>query len=84
MLVQGNLPDSGMKFLALLPIRFYRRVIGPFMPRVCRFEPSCSSYALEAVERHGVILGYYLAIKRLLRCHPFHPGGFDSVPGAMK
>jgi hypothetical protein len=70
--------------LALLPIYFYRQVIGPFMPRVCRFEPSCSSYALEAVGRYGIIKGYFLAIKRVLRCHPFHPGGFDPVPGAMK
>lgn len=70
--------------LALLPVFFYRRVIGQFLPRVCRFHPSCSSYALEAVERHGVVKGYGLTLRRLLRCHPFDPGGFDPVPGALK
>ena len=58
----------------------YRRWISPALPARCRFYPSCSAYALEAVSRHGAIRGTGLAIWRLLRCHPFHPGGFDPVP----
>lgn len=63
-----------------LPIHFYRMVIGPFLPKVCRFEPSCSTYALEALDVHGPFRGLYLTARRILRCHPFHPGGFDPVP----
>jgi uncharacterized protein len=66
--------------LVVLPIIAYRRWISPVMPARCRFYPSCSAYALEAVETHGVLHGSYLAARRLLRCHPFHPGGFDPVP----
>jgi len=58
----------------------YRRWISPALPARCRFYPSCSAYALEAVTRHGAIRGTGLAIWRLLRCHPFHPGGYDPVP----
>jgi uncharacterized protein len=58
----------------------YRRWISPALPARCRFYPSCSAYALEAVSRHGAIRGTGLAIWRLLRCHPFHPGGYDPVP----
>ena len=59
----------------------YRRWISPAMPARCRFYPSCSAYALEAVTRHGAVRGTALALWRLLRCHPFHPGGYDPVPG---
>ena len=62
------------------PIVAYRRWISPALPARCRFYPSCSAYALEAVGTHGAIKGIGLAIWRLLRCHPFHPGGFDPVP----
>jgi putative membrane protein insertion efficiency factor len=62
------------------PIVAYRRWISPALPARCRFYPSCSAYALEAVRTHGAIRGIGLAIWRLLRCHPFHPGGFDPVP----
>jgi uncharacterized protein len=62
------------------PIVLYRRWISPALPARCRFYPSCSAYALEAVRTHGAIKGLGLAIWRLLRCHPFHPGGFDPVP----
>ena len=62
------------------PIVLYRRWISPALPARCRFYPSCSAYALEAVQTHGAIKGIGLAVWRLLRCHPFHPGGFDPVP----
>ena len=66
--------------LVALPIIAYRRWISPVMPARCRFYPSCSAYALEAVQTHGALRGIYLAARRLLRCHPFHPGGYDPVP----
>lgn len=63
-----------------VPIVAYRRWISPAMPARCRFHPSCSAYALEAIARHGALRGFGLAAWRLLRCHPFHPGGYDPVP----
>jgi uncharacterized protein len=65
-------------FLAL--IRLYQWAISPFLPSACRFYPSCSHYAYEALERHGVARGGYLATRRVLRCHPWNPGGVDPVP----
>ncbi len=65
----------------LLPIRFYQRFVSPLLPPTCRFHPTCSQYAREALVRHGPIRGSYLALRRIGRCHPFHPGGFDPVPG---
>lgn len=65
---------------AALLIRGYQRVISPALPPSCRFTPSCSQYTLEAVERHGVVRGGWMGLRRLLRCHPFHPGGYDPVP----
>jgi putative membrane protein insertion efficiency factor len=62
------------------PIRFYRKFISPLKPPTCRFAPTCSAYALEAIEVHGPVKGSYLAVKRICKCHPFHPGGFDPVP----
>jgi len=70
----------GLVLVLQLPIHFYRMVIGPFLPKVCRFEPSCSTYALEALDVHGPFRGLYLTARRILRCHPFHPGGLDPVP----
>ncbi|MDR9403544.1 MAG: membrane protein insertion efficiency factor YidD [Halothece sp. Uz-M2-17] len=61
-------------------IRLYRALISPLFPPSCRFQPTCSQYAIEAVERFGIIQGIGLAIKRILRCHPLHPGGYDPVP----
>ena len=64
----------------LLLIKIYRATLGKILPPSCRFYPSCSGYAMEAIERHGALRGARLSIFRLLRCHPFHPGGFDPVP----
>ena len=61
-------------------IRGYQLFLSPLLPPSCRFHPSCSQYALEAVTRHGALRGGWLAARRLARCHPFHPGGFDPVP----
>jgi len=61
-------------------IRGYKRFISPLLPRACRFYPSCSTYAAEAIERHGTVRGIMLAGRRIARCHPFHPGGYDPVP----
>ncbi len=69
-----------MKFLVLLLIRFYKRCISPLKPPCCRFYPTCSSYAVQAVQRFGAFKGVYLAIRRLLRCHPWNIGGIDYVP----
>ncbi len=74
--VVADLPRRGL--MALL--RAYRAVISPALPPACRFTPTCSQYALEAIERHGALRGSWLAVRRLARCHPFNPGGFDAVP----
>lgn len=69
-----------MKGAALLAIRFYQRWASPGLPAACRFEPSCSRYAQEAIERYGLARGGWLALRRLGRCHPLHAMGFDPVP----
>ena len=69
-----------MKHILLLLIHFYQRVISPLKPPTCRFYPTCSHYGFEAIRRFGALKGGYLTIKRILKCHPFHPGGFDPVP----
>ena len=69
-----------MKFLLIAPLRFYRYAISPMLGRNCRFYPTCSEYAIEAVQRHGALRGGWLAAKRVGRCHPFNPGGYDPVP----
>ena len=68
-----------MKRILLLLIIFYRRVISPFKPPCCRFYPTCSEYALQAIEKYGPVKGSYKAAKRILKCHPFHSGGYDPV-----
>ena len=69
-----------MKYLMMAMIRFYQRVISPGFPPRCRFYPTCSAYALTAIERFGAVKGGWLALRRILKCHPFHPGGYDPVP----
>ncbi|MFO7750328.1 MAG: membrane protein insertion efficiency factor YidD [Desulfobacteraceae bacterium] len=69
-----------MKQVLIIFIRVYQCCISPFIISSCRFYPSCSHYALEAVTVHGSVKGALLSIKRVLKCHPFHPGGFDPVP----
>ncbi|MFN2356205.1 MAG: membrane protein insertion efficiency factor YidD [Desulfotignum sp.] len=69
-----------MKELLVLLIKFYQFFISPLTGQHCRFYPSCSAYAVEAVQKHGSLKGSLLAAKRILRCHPFHAGGFDPVP----
>jgi putative membrane protein insertion efficiency factor len=69
-----------MKNIALGFIRFYQYAVSPHFPPACRYYPSCSAYAYEAVEKHGVLRGSLMALKRIIRCHPFHHGGYDPVP----
>ena len=69
-----------MKRLLLLLVRFYRCCISPLLPPSCRYYPTCSAYAMEAIERYGARRGGWMALRRILRCHPFHRGGYDPVP----
>ena len=69
-----------MRTIITRVIRLYQRYVSPFLGASCRFYPSCSSYAGEALEKHGVLRGGWLSVTRLCRCHPFHPGGVDPVP----
>ncbi|MBB5180544.1 hypothetical protein HNQ44_001973 [Planomicrobium koreense] len=69
-----------MKTFLLKFFRFYQRFISPLSPPSCRFYPTCSHYGIEAVEKHGAWKGGYLAVRRILSCHPFHKGGIDFVP----
>lgn len=69
-----------MKLLLILAVRGYQVTLGHLLPASCRYYPSCSAYAIEALERHGAIRGGMLSLKRILRCHPFRPGGYDPVP----
>jgi len=71
-----------MRYLAVFLIRLYQWTLSPLLGPTCRFYPSCSQYALEACTRFGLVKGVGLALARLARCHPFHPGGFDPVPPA--
>lgn len=81
----GSVKISRIPALVLIAvIGVYRRWISPLLGPHCRFVPSCSEYAVMALERHGLVRGLYLAARRLLRCHPFHPGGFDPVPTSLK
>ena len=78
----GILPEKvwfEMKTLLICIIKFYRKYISPLFPPKCRFYPTCSQYALEAVTKYGALKGSLLAVKRLLKCHPFHPGGYDPL-----
>ena len=61
-------------------LRFYKRFISPLLPSACRFEPTCSVYMYQAIDKYGVIKGGWMGVKRISRCHPLHPGGYDPVP----
>ena len=69
-----------MKYPLLLLLRGYKRFVSPLLGQRCRFHPSCSTYTMEAIERFGVLRGGWLGVRRIGRCHPFHPGGYDTVP----
>ncbi|MBA9029050.1 MULTISPECIES: membrane protein insertion efficiency factor YidD [Bacillaceae] len=69
-----------MQKILIFGIKFYQKVISPLKPPTCRFYPTCSHYGLEAIKRFGPIKGSWLTIRRILKCHPFHPGGIDPVP----
>ncbi len=69
-----------MQTVLVLVIRLYQRLVSPLIGPRCRFYPSCSQYAAEAIQKHGAIRGIALALARLMRCHPWHPGGVDHVP----
>ena len=70
--------------MLLAMVRTYRAWISPILPPSCRFEPSCSAYGLEALTKHGALRGTWLTVRRLLRCGPWHPGGYDPVPPSRK
>lgn len=74
--------DDPMKKLLLRLLTLYRYALSPLLGNHCRYYPSCSQYASDAIDRFGPLYGSWLALKRLLRCHPFHPGGYDPVPDA--
>jgi uncharacterized protein len=69
-----------MKKILILLVKIYQWTLSPYLGSGCRFYPSCSHYALEVIERFGAFRGSWLSIKRILKCHPFHPGGFDPAP----
>lgn len=69
-----------MRRIAMLMIRGYQKFISPFFPPSCRFEPTCSTYGYEAIEKYGIIKGGWMAFRRILRCHPWNRGGYDPVP----
>ena len=69
-----------MKKILILLIKLYQKFISPMFPAKCRFYPTCSQYTLEAIKEYGAIKGTYLGVKRILKCHPFHEGGYDPIP----
>ena len=73
-----------MKRLFLFAVKCYRYAISPLLPPSCRFYPTCSSYALQAIEKHGALKGSWYALRRIGRCHPWNAGGYDPVPGTTE
>ncbi|PIU45497.1 MAG: membrane protein insertion efficiency factor YidD [Ignavibacteriales bacterium CG07_land_8_20_14_0_80_59_12] len=69
-----------MKYLLVLFVRSYQILLSPVLPNSCRFYPTCSHYSVEALRKHGALRGSYLTVRRILRCNPFNPGGYDPVP----
>ncbi len=78
--VEAGTRPGPLAWVLLAPVHVYRKVISPLLPPTCRFYPSCSAYAVEAITMHGALRGCWLTIRRLLRCGPWHPGGLDFVP----
>jgi len=68
-----------MRKISILLIKLYKYFLSPLLPQSCRFTPTCSEYAIDAINKHGPLKGVYLSFRRILRCHPFHPGGYDPV-----
>jgi putative membrane protein insertion efficiency factor len=81
---RGDRKTSAASWVLIALLTFYRRFVSPLLGPRCRFYPSCSAYALEAVRLHGAVRGSWLAAVRLSKCHPFHPGGLDPVPGSRE
>ncbi|HZZ00424.1 MAG TPA: membrane protein insertion efficiency factor YidD [Candidatus Baltobacteraceae bacterium] len=73
-----------MRVVFIAVLRVYRIVVSPLLPPACRFYPSCSNYAIDAIARYGALRGSWMALCRLARCHPWHPGGVDFVPGTER
>lgn len=71
---------EAMKYLLVLFVRSYQILLSPVLPNSCRFYPTCSHYSVEALRKHGALRGSYLTVRRILRCNPFNPGGYDPVP----
>lgn len=76
--------ETLLKVLLLGIVRIYRTALSPLLPAACRFHPTCSTYALQALEEHGALWGSWLTLRRIGRCHPFHDGGYDPVPHAKR
>jgi uncharacterized protein len=74
------LNEKDVRAIAVFLITLYQKLISPLLPASCRFVPTCSQYAKDAIDKYGIARGAYLAARRILRCHPFHPGGYDPVP----
>jgi uncharacterized protein len=77
--IQAAVPTKAARVL-VVPILWYQRFVSPMLAPRCRFAPSCSQYAVDALRAHGAARGLWLTVRRLARCHPFHPGGYDPVP----
>lgn len=75
---------NALVWLLILPIRFYRYFLSPLLGPSCRFQPTCSAYAIEALKKHGPLAGFWLSVRRIARCHPWGGEGFDPVPDTAK
>lgn len=76
--------SKALRQVAIAPIKFYQRWISPLLGPHCRFQPTCSAYAITAINEHGVVIGSWMAAKRIIKCHPLHAGGHDPVPKKLK
>ncbi|MBN2158011.1 MAG: membrane protein insertion efficiency factor YidD [Spirochaetes bacterium] len=80
----NNIIDTLFSGFIILIIKVYRTILSPLLPSSCRFYPSCSAYAIDALKKHGLVKGVYLAVRRIVRCHPLNDGGFDPVPDTFR